>query len=177
MSLFVAPIQPPVAVFREEQRFDWWVYAAVSMLAALAWSQLFRETRILPVPDIIRGHRDVSLLIAVGLIFPLGLIVNFLRMTTVVTPVDVRLWFGLVPAHRRSIPAASIVRIEPAHFRPLTVFGRRWLRRGPDGEWVYFARGRQGVRLHLRDGSIILIGSQRPEELALAVEGAVRRGM
>ena len=36
------------------------------------------------------------------------------------------------------------------------------------------ARGNTGVRLFLTDGTRLLIGSQRPEALALAVEKAIR---
>ncbi len=47
---------------------------------------------------------------------------------------------------------------------------------GRDGERALIARGNRGVRLELIDGSKLLIGSQRPEALAMALERALRPG-
>jgi hypothetical protein len=40
---------------------------------------------------------------------------------------------------------------------------------------VLNARGDRGVRIELADGSRLLVGSQRPEDLALALERAMLR--
>ena len=48
-------------------------------------------------------------------------------------------------------------------------YGIRTTRRGK----AYIASGHRGVRLHLLDGSAILIGSERPEELASAISSHV----
>lgn len=176
MSLTVAAIQPPSAIYREEQRFAWWIYALLALMMATAWAVFEGRGPIGPpaggrhVPPILFG-------VVVGFCMPILLVVGVLRMTTLVTLTDVRVWFGFLPTYRRSIPMASIRRVEVVQYRPVLDYGGWGIRRGRDGERVLNARGDRGVRLHLVDGSKILIGSQRAEQLALAVEGAVRPGL
>jgi hypothetical protein len=173
--LSVAAIQPPAAIYREEQRFGWWVYALLLVMMAMSWA-IF-EGRGLVRPGLI-GHRaqQLFLVISAGMALPIVFMLGVLRMTTVVTPADVRVWFGVFPTYRRSISMITIARVEVVTYRPLADCGGWGIRVGRDGERVLNARGNRGVRLHMIDGSKILIGSQRPEELALAVEGALRSG-
>jgi hypothetical protein len=175
VSLSVAAIQPPAAIYREEQRFGWWVYALMVLMVAMAWA-IF-EGRGLVRPGLF-GHRAQQLFLAVsaGMALPVVFMLGILRMTTVVTPIDVRVWFGFFPTYRRTIFIANISSAEVVQYRPIADCGGWGIRVGRDGERVLNARGNRGVRLHLVDGSKILIGSQRPEELALAVEGALRTG-
>ena len=96
-------------------------------------------------------------------------------MTTEVTPTEVRVWFGWVPTYRRVVsigrhPALST----SSSYRPIADYGGWGIRAGRDGERVLNARGNRGVRLELADGTRLLIGSQRPEELAETIERARR---
>ena len=91
-------------------------------------------------------------------------------MTTEVTPTDIRVWFGWVPIYRRVLPVGDVRRIGPAAFRPIADYGFWGVRSGRDGERALIARGHRGVRLELADGSILIIGSQRPDELAMAIK-------
>ncbi len=169
MSLSAVAIQPPSAIYREEQRFGWWIYALLGLMMALSWALL--EGR----GGALHGlHHQLGL--SVGFSLPIILVVGVLRMTTLVTPTEVRVWFGFIPTYRREIAIVSISRVEVVDYRPIADFKGWGVRVGPDGERALNARGDRGVRLHLVDGSMLLIGSQRPEELALAVEGALRPG-
>ena len=62
-------------------------------------------------------------------------------------------------------------------YRPLADYGGWGVRTGRDGERVLNARGNRGVRLDLSDGTRLLVGSQRPEALAVAIERAIRPGV
>jgi hypothetical protein len=175
VSLSAVAIQPPSAIFREEQRFGWWTYALLALMMAMAWALVDGWGPVgLPI---VGGHGLRNLVgVATGFTLPLVMIVGVLRMTTLVTPTDVRVWFGFIPTYRREIPLSGISRVEVVQYRPIADTKGWGVRTGRDGERVLNARGNRGVRLHLVDGSKILIGSQRPEELALAVEGALRPG-
>jgi hypothetical protein len=175
VSLSVAAIQPPAAIYREEQRFGWWVYTLMLVMMGMAWAVF--EGRGLVRPGFF-GHRAQQLFLAIsaGMALPIIFMLGVLRMTTVVTPADVRVWFGYFPTYKRSISILTISRVEVVQYRPIADCGGWGIRIGKDGERVLNARGNRGVRIHLIDGSRILIGSQRPEELALAVEGALRTG-
>ena len=61
-------------------------------------------------------------------------------------------------------------------FRPIADYGFWGVRSGRDGTRALIARGNRGVRLELADGSFLLIGSQRPEALARAIEHAMQPG-
>ena len=176
MSLTVVAIQPPSAIYREEQRFGWWVYALLAIIMALAWA-MYEGRGPIGQGFAGRHHRTLVFGVAAGLVLPVVLVVvGVLRMTTLVTPTDVRVWFGFIPTYRRSIAIGSIARVEVVQYRPIVDYGGWGIRHGKDNERVLNARGNRGVRLHMVDGSKILIGSQRPEELALAVEGSLRPG-
>jgi hypothetical protein len=156
-----------VVVFREEQYFDWRVYALIAVAA------LFTGLGIL-------HGRSWSIELLLGLVVGLSLVMVIvfflLQMTTEVIPSDVGVWFGWVPTYRRIVPIGSIRKIEVVTFRPIADYGFWGIRSGRDGERVLIARGNRGVRLELADGSKLLIGSQRPEALATALESAMRPG-
>jgi hypothetical protein len=161
----VATLQPATALFREEQYFDWRVYALIASVEALtALGFLHRSA----------WSHELLLGIAAGTGLLLFLAVFLLHMTTEVTPTDVRVWFAWVPIYRRVVPLDEIRRIEPTTFRPIADYGFWGIRSSRDGERALIARGNRGVRLELTDGSLLVIGSQRADELAQAIQNALR---
>ena len=171
MSVATA-IQPPTTVYREDQNFAAWVYVLLALMATTS-ALAFLAVGPNSAPN---GGRASGLVVflLVGLVLPSVLVVGVLRMTTEVTPVSCRVWFGWIPTYRHSVPLSSITSVEVVTYRPLADCGGWGIRRGRDGERVLNARGDRGVRLTLSDGSRLLIGSQRPEELARALEQALR---
>jgi hypothetical protein len=163
----VATLQPAALVFREEQYFDWRVYALVAALEALTGLAF------------VHGHvwsLEFALGLFIGLAFLMFLIVFLLYMTTEVTPTDIRVWFGWIPTYRRIVPIGAVRGIEVVTYRPIADYGFWGIRARRDGERALIARGNRGVRLELEGGSRLLIGSQHPESLARAIEGALRPG-
>jgi len=164
----VATLVPEAVVFREEQYFDWRVYSVFALMETLTGLGLAR------------GHvwsGEFVLGIVIGLVLLMLLIVFLLYMTTEVTPTDVRIWFGWAPTYRRFVPIGTVCRIEVVTYRPIADFGFWGICSGRDGERALIARGNRGVRLELNDGTKLLIGSQRPEALARALEQALRPGV
>ena len=104
-------------------------------------------------------------------------IIFLLHMTTEVTPTDLRVWFGWAPTSRRIVPIGTVRGIEVVTYRPIADYGFWGIRSGRDGERALIARGNRGVRLELTDGTRLLIGSQRPEALATALDCAEARGL
>jgi hypothetical protein len=171
----IATFHPPAVVYREEQSFAWWIYALLALMGVLAWVAPAWGHPVGANPAV-GGHRwgiEIPLALAIGLTLPSVLVVGVLRMTTEVTPTDVRVWFGWIPTYRHMVALGTIERIEVVRYRPLADYGFWGVRIGRDGERVLNARGNRGVRLYLSDGSRLLIGSQRPEVLAVALEKAM----
>ncbi|GAC1472558.1 MAG: hypothetical protein NVSMB9_19890 [Isosphaeraceae bacterium] len=174
----VASLQPPAVVYHEEQNFDWKVYALAVLIEALMGLQfvwLFQGggAQVASGP---LGVSTTALTAVFALSLPPLVILGLLRMTTEVTPTDLRVWFGWVPTYRRFYGIDAIKRIEVVTYRPLMDYGGWGIRIGRDGERVLNARGNRGVRLELTDGTRLLIGSQSPETLATAIERAMRPG-
>lgn len=174
----VASLNPLAVVYREEQNFDWRVYLLVALTEALAGSTLAWVYRSGANPVAWGGLSGATLsMIALGgIALPMLIVVGLLRMTTEVTPTDVRIWFGWIPTYRRFVAIGLVRKIEVVSFRPIADHGGWGIRSGRDGERVLNARGNRGVRLELSDGSRLLIGSQKPEALAGAIEIAMRPG-
>jgi hypothetical protein len=154
-------------VFREEQYFDWRVYALVALLEVITGLGL------------VGGHvwsLEYGLGLVVGLAFVFLVVLCLLYMTTEVSPANVGVWFGWVPVYRRIVSIGAIRSIEVVTYRPVD-YGFWGIRSGRDGEKVLTAQGNRGVRLELTDGTRLLIGSQRPEQLARALDCALRPGV
>lgn len=161
-------IPAPVAVYREEQLFGWWWYALMAAMVVIA---CFFFT-IRHEADQARSE-PATLAIVVGLTLPAIFTLGVLRMTTEVTATRIEVWFGWVPTYRRIFDAGAIRRVEVVTYRPWADCGGWGIRTGVDGERVLNARGDRGVRLHMVDGSRLLLGSQTPEALAEAIGRAM----
>jgi hypothetical protein len=176
VSITLAAV-PPAAIYREEQAFGWWVYAVLAVLSlvlvglGLAWAHHGPPGVVAPSSA---WPVDLPLGLALGLALPAVLVVGVLRMFTEVTPAEVRVWFGWLPAYRRVVPIGAIKSVEVVRYRPIADCGGWGVCSGRDGECVLSARGDRGVHLLLTDGTRILIGSQHPEELAAALTRAMR---
>lgn len=175
----VASFQPAAVVYREEQYFDWRVYALTflaEVLVSLVLGWCYRNGHD---PTASGGLTGLALSLAAlaGLVSPVLVVVGLLRMTTEVTPSDVRVWFGWIPTYRRFVSIESVRRLEVVNYRPLADHGGWGIRSGRDGERVLSARGSRGVRLEFADGARLLIGSQSPEDLAAAIERGLQPGV
>ena len=108
----MATIRPAAVVFREEQNFDWWVYALIAVRRARGRRYLLGLAH--PPLGPCRRAAGPSLVDRILARPPWSawrcrflLVVCLLRMTTEVTPTEVRVWFGWVPTYRRVVPIAD----------------------------------------------------------------------
>jgi len=95
-----------------------------------------------------------------------------LRLTTAVTREQITVRYG--PLYSVRIPVAEVARAEALRYRPLRDYGG-WGIRGSRRHRAVNARGDEGVLITRRDGTTVLIGSQRSRDLlgALAAVGVV----
>lgn len=164
----VAALTSPASIYREEQNFARWIYAflAVIVLACGLGLFLIRDAESGLPPSADGWHLNLAWLLVAGLFLPPAAVVVALHMTTEVTPTECAVWYGWVPTYRRAIALEQIRRVEIVTYHAFRDHGFWGSRVTRDGERVFTARGDRAVRLHLVDGSRILIGTQRPEELA-----------
>ena len=116
-----------------------------------------------PMPDLLlRILGPFMILLGCFLIF------IFLCMRLVVTVNREGLHIRYVPFVKRRIMFTDIAGCEARTYSPLRDYGGWGIRRGKKGR-AYNVRGNRGVLLSFKDGTSLLIGSQRADELADAI--------
>jgi hypothetical protein len=83
-------------------------------------------------------------------------------------------FINFVPLVRRTVLFGNIVSCEVRTYRPMREYGGWGVKYGRAGK-AYNVSGNRGVQLKLTSGKGLLIGSQRPEELAQAIQEGMRR--
>ena len=154
--------------FREVQRFrqPWYWAIQIPALAALAYI-VFRQIVLgKPVGDHPASNTSLAI-IAVTLALFLVWFIKLQLITEVRDDVLEVRFRGLFV--RRVIPLAEIRHFEARTYRPIREYGGWGVRWGAGG-MAYNVSGNRGVDLRLADGKSLLIGSQRPEELVLALQ-------
>jgi hypothetical protein len=160
-------------VFREVQRFrQWFFWVPIAVVTGVVW-WLFGEQIILGHPQ---GQQPIPnwtawvFAILFGLGFPV--FASIVRLVTEVTT-DV-IVVRLAPFRGREIPLRTVDTAMEREYSAMSEFGGWGIRTSRHGR-AYNAHGNKGVQLILRDDSRILIGTQRPEELASALrQGGVK---
>ena len=154
--------------YQESSTFAWWVHLII-WFCALAC--------IVPVlsPILTGGERplrDVAPMVAIGLSIPTLLYLLFGSLRTRVTTEAVEISWGFSGIIRKKVPFSEIEGMEPVTYSPIREFGGWGIRFGFQGQGkAYNVSGNLGVQLEMSDGERLLVGSQRPQELA----GAIRR--
>ncbi len=100
--------------------------------------------------------------------FILAILISVLsaRQTTTVTAQSVEVRFGFF--YRTSIPLSDLAQADAVAYRPIREYGG-WGIRGFGKRRALNMRGDRGVLLIRKDGSTMLIGSQKPRELLAAL--------
>lgn len=104
------------------------------------------------------------LLLGVGL----PLLFWWMRLRVVVDETSLRIRFR--PFREKVIAHDDIQAGEEVTYSPIGEYGGWGLRYRPGFGWAYNVSGKQGVVVTLKDGTRMLIGSQRAHELATALE-------
>lgn len=154
--------------FREVQRFrqPWYWAIQIPALAALGYI-VFRQFVLgKPVGNHPASNTSLAIIAAMAVLFVVWFIK--LELGTEVRDDVLEIRFRGLFA-RRVIPLAQIQHFEAKTYRPIRDYGGWGVRRGAAG-MAYNVSGNRGVELRLADGKSLLIGSERPEELVLALQ-------
>lgn len=74
---------------------------------------------------------------------------------------------------KRRLPISDVRKAEATKYRPFLDYGGYGVRLGFRG-WAFNVSGDEGVLVETKDGSRVMIGSQRPKELEAAIGRALR---
>ena len=163
---------PPVFVEIQHVR-QWWIWTLV-LIVSLCVFWIFAEQIIFgrpignnPAPD---GFIwTVTLLVGLGM----PLLIYSVKLTAEIR--TDRLVIRFFPFWRRTIPNRDIASATPCTYHPILQYGGWGIRYGLGAGMCYTLYGNRGVRLELTTGRKVLIGSQRPDDLAAAISRACGR--
>jgi len=97
------------------------------------------------------------------------ILLSLFSLTTAVSDADVKVWFGVGLIRRRS-DLNRITSAEALQNHWIYGWGIRWI---PNG-WMWTVSGLEGVEVALVSGRRFRIGTDEPEQLAAAIQGALR---
>lgn len=172
-------MKQPSPVFLEVQQFQqpviqltlfvpFTVAAVLLVFALLAGSggglgpEFFREPQFVGFLAILAGGLAAALIL-----------VNVSHLTTEVREDGLYVQFFPFHASFKRIPLEELKRLEVITYKPIRDYGGYGIRYGFRNGWAYNVIGDRGVKLYFAKGAPLLIGSQRPEELAQAI-GALK---
>lgn len=155
-------------IFREVQRFPLWlrllVIFVVCLTVVIAYSQL-RE-KILPSGEIL----PIIFVVFIAILFPTAVAIVFSIMKLETEVRDESLCVRFFPFHIRykEFTAEDLTECCARTYRPILEYGGWGIRFGKKGK-AYNVKGNKGVQLILKNQKRLLIGSQKPDELARAI--------
>jgi len=152
-------------LFREVQNMNriWWVMVLVYGCTALCWWG-FVEQIILGEPWGSKPAPDWMMWL-IWILFGLGLPIFFNLLCLDVQLDNRNITIRYYPLTNRFISLLDIDHFEVLQYSAIKEYGG-WGIRGTPQKRAYNVRGHEGLELTLRDGSKIMIGSQRADELA-----------
>jgi hypothetical protein len=146
--------------YKESQKFNqWWlwlinfsVYGAVAVAGWSSWSN---------------GGSLVEALIGPAVMAAVMILLATLELRTVITTdgIEVKFW----PFGRQRIFKSEIKGAVVRKYSPIREFGGWGYRIGRSGK-AYNMQGSQGLQLEFTNGDRLLIGTQKPEELAAFIK-------
>ena len=162
-------------IFREVQRFALWIRIALLIvmfhavtLSYLASHEMLTQQQSYETQPII-GH------IIVGILLPITIAVLFLMLKLETQVRTNGLYVRFFPIHIRfkRFSPNDLSEFYTRTYHPILEYGGWGIRYG----WFWFGklgkaynvRGNKGVQLVLKSGKRLLIGSQKPDELARAI--------
>jgi hypothetical protein len=158
-------------LFRETQRFhQWFFYLPIIVVTVVVWWTFVEQIGLgRPVGD---NPAPNWLAWVLAIIFGLGF-PSFMLIVRLITEVQPGLLkVRLFPFRFRDIPIVDIEKALPRTYSAMREYGGWGIRFSRSNGRAYNAHGDQGVQLTLRGGQLVLIGSQRAEELAAALRMA-----
>ena len=168
------------STFCEVQQFRktwiWVLVLPISLFLVILFDYGMVKQLILGHPWGSRPLSDTALTIVgpLGVLFGIGLALLFYSTKLIIEVRDDALLIRFFPLTHQKIPFEDIRHCEVRTYNPIREFGGWGIRYGRGGK-AYNVSGNRGVQIELPTGKRLLIGSQRPEELARAVEAKMKR--
>lgn len=158
--------------FHEVQRFrQGWVWLVVIGSTVLTWAIAFWQLFLLSPAD--QTSAENIVVVVTVLVVGIGIPVLFWQMRLITKVTDSAVTLQFVPLQTRKIALTEITHVEARTYAAIREYGG-WGLRGFRRRKAFTISGDQGVELTLASGQLLLIGSQRANELAAALQSAMQ---
>ena len=168
-----------VVKFREVQQFrqKWLLIslAGASLCLIILFGYGMIKQLVFGYPWGNRPMSDMAIAIVgpIMILMGIGLPMLFYKMKLLTEVREDGVHINFVPLSRQTVLFENIVSCEVRTYKPIREYGGWGVRYGWAGK-AYNVSGNRGVYLKLSSGKGLLIGSQRPEELAQAIQSGMR---
>ena len=169
---------PPL--FVEVQRFRdlWWWKLLIGLTSLAIFGPLITVASAVGVKAGFHGTMAPQTFVAMAIGLGAGAVSIYLlmamRLETGVTQAGIHVQFRPFHLRPKFYPFGKITSAEAVTYRPLRDYGGWGIRYGRMG-WAYNISGNHGVMLKFRDRRNLMIGSLKSGELALIIQGRIRR--
>lgn len=172
---------PDLVIFREVQQFRqpliWALLMAILILIVAGGGWEFVQVLTTSSPAEVEKSRAVALVasaVAMLVVIGTGYLMYIIKLITEVR--EDGLYIRFYPFHLsfKKIPLEKVRTFYATTYRPILQYGGWGIRYGLFGT-AYNVSGNRGVKFEFIKGRHLLIGSQRPEELAHALEEIMNR--
>ncbi|NMC82652.1 MAG: hypothetical protein GYA63_07370 [Armatimonadetes bacterium] len=170
-----------LAEYTEVQRFEQlWIRLLIIILPIVvvvpqAWGVYRQLVMGIPYGGNVTPDAVLVLIFLVSSAVVLGIAWLIMKAELTVRVMPNELSINFAPITRRTIPWSKIRSAESVTYKPLLEYGGWGLRYGKKG-MAYNVSGNRGVLLEVEGSGNILIGSQRPDELAAAIQRKITAG-
>jgi hypothetical protein len=152
----------PNIFFSEEQRFNQlFTWLIIAPVLAITSYQLFEivadKTRPIPSEELI--GLGIAFVVTVGV----GLLFYHMKLITQINNAKIHIRF--TPFVNKTIHWTEVNRAFITTYKPIMEYGGWGIRRRT-GKTAYSVSGKQGLQLVLKNGKMILIGTQKSDEIA-----------
>ncbi len=157
-------------LFKETQKFtQWWLWLIMS--AAFGVPIVLIALKLIEEGRQSDDYLELLIVLSVTILFAAVFVVLFLRMKLFVALDQTGIRFRFPPMLRKwkTIPVTEIERFEVRQYRPVFEYGG-WGIKGSSKNKAYNVKGNIGLQLHLNNGKKVLLGTQRQQSFAYAME-------
>ncbi len=121
------------------------------------------------------GDKTVPLFILGGIVMLLPLFFQLLwgALIVEVTPDEMTVTFGRLRWPTKGIAFDDVVAMDPVTYRPIREFGGWGIRFARGGKSAWATRGNKALKVELKNGKTVYVGSDKPERLLSRIVATV----
>ncbi len=165
------------SIYREVQKFNqFWIWVLVLLPAAMAWYGAIEQLVYgRPYGDNPTSNEGMfAIWLGIGVLLPL--FIMSIRLVIDVRNDGIHIKFFPIHLSFKHYSFETIAAYSVITYRPILDYGGWGIRYGSKGK-AYNIRGNRGLLIEFKEGKHLMLGSQEPEILKMAIDQGQNRNM